>query len=336
MHDTSSQKQDLYATGRFLIGGEEQHRRRFVTPPAQRPLHKAQIAMSSKASGKRTHADNSQTQKGTGQELPDLQPQGCRVRPSAQLPQFRPFIPTTAPIRFAILFLMATILLLVYSKRSAMTQKLNGDLSQRNYASMSSGARVIGALTSKTFDPRPPSALDTFFAPVLYLRKKWTGFDFSKMHLSLPRDAFTDNERCWEFKGSYGHVAVSLAKPTYLSHASMIIPFDVVSSDEDQKRLTKHIVLWGLVEHSQASSYTDSRSPFYFSHFAALAPDIPPTHRFVRLVDIQYNISRHDRNKLHPIIPSAQATPFQILVFESLSNRGGPTTCLYYAGVHNL
>ncbi|KAG9218464.1 hypothetical protein CCMSSC00406_0010043 [Pleurotus cornucopiae] len=334
MHHTNSQKQDLYATRRFLIG--EEHRPRLVTPPAQRPLHMAKIDMSPETSGKRTYADN---QNGTGRELrgrvADLKPQGHRVRPSTQLPESRSFTPATVPLRFATLFLLVTILLLVYPKRSAMTQKPSGNLSQRNYASMSSGARVIGALTSETFDPRPPSALDTFFAPILYLRKKWTGFDFSKIHLSLPRDAFTDNERCWEFGGSYGHVAVSLAKPTYLSHASMITPFDVVSSD-DQKRLTKHIVLWGLVEHSQALSYTDSRSPFYFSHLAALPPDIPPTHRFVRLVDIQYNISRHDRNALHPIIPSARATLFQILVFESLSNQGGTTTCLYYAGVHKV
>lgn len=201
---------------------------------------------------------------------------------------------------------------------------------------MSSGARIIRALTSETFDPCPPSPLDTFFAPVLYLRKKWTGFDFSKIHLSLPRDAFTDNERCWEFKGSYGHVAVSLAKPMCLSHASIFVPLDIVSSGDDQKWLTKHIVIWGLVEYSQALPYTDSQSPFYFSHAPTLPPDISPSHRFVRLVDIQYNISGHDQHELHPIAGPVRTTPFQILVFESLSNQGGTTTCLYYSGVHRL
>ncbi|KAG9225539.1 hypothetical protein CCMSSC00406_0003042 [Pleurotus cornucopiae] len=207
----------------------------------------------------------------------------------------------------------------------------------RDFALVASGATVVGALTSKTYDPkqRRLTPLDKFFLPIELIRTKWAGFDVSKAHLSLPRDAFTDGliiGRCWEFPGAYGHVGVVLSESIVVTHVSIDhIPRHLLSTSL-QNRSPKRIAVWGLVEFPIAMSLPDSRSPYYFSPSASLPPGIPPSDRFVLLADVEYNISSLEHAQFYPI--KRPSSPLKIVVFEILSNYGAPTTCLYHAGVH--
>lgn len=213
-----------------------------------------------------------------------------------------------------------------------------------NLALVSSGAKILSSLTSPTYDPRAVG--DSFFLlriigrPSSWLKDRIAGVELSKLHMSLPRDAFNDLPiigRCWEFAGHRGHVAINLSELTSIRYASVQTPPANSLSVAHQRRMPKSMRMWGLVNQSVVAQMSDSRdlrSPFSFSLSGSLLPPTRPTDRFIRLASFHYFLQDIDGKRHVYHVESEIMHLISTVVFEILDNHGGDTTCIYSLGVH--
>lgn len=201
----------------------------------------------------------------------------------------------------------------------------------RNFALHAGGANVIPDLTTSTLGLPAPSI---FYRTLT----SFTGLDCMDGHVNLPYVALEDTFHvgdCWEYNGAHGYLGVHLPEPVIISNFSIDHVAPRLLSAPARKRSPKDVVLWGLVTDPSSLETlhrSETRSPFIFSTTGKLPSYIKPgMDRFVKLATIHYNPSSAS---LRQYQPSAIDIPVQTVIIEILSNYGGPTTCLYYVGIH--
>ncbi|KAG5223254.1 SUN domain-containing protein [Salix suchowensis] len=136
--------------------------------------------------------------------------------------------------------------------------------------------------------------------------------EFSRLHMSRPRDALSENMelgRCWEFEGSAGHIAIELPDVGTITHVSVAyVPVSLLSQAA-AGRAPRGVTIW-----SQGS------------------PGILPSDRFIRLGEFVFDINASLRHQFFAIDPDATTVKTSLVVVEVNSNHGSSTTCLYYLG----
>ncbi len=205
----------------------------------------------------------------------------------------------------------------------------------RNIALFGGGARVDPLLTSATYDPREhgPYLLDAF----RWIRDTMLGVEFSRLHLSRPRDALSENMelgKCWEIEGSMGHLAVQLPDVVAVTDVSVDHVPPHLLSRADVGRAPKGITIWALVNDTTARRFPESRSPALFAANFRTPSPIRLTDRFVKLKEFAFDIHSSLHHQFFAVDPSASDVQTSLVVVEINSNHGSNTTCLYYVGVY--
>lgn len=205
----------------------------------------------------------------------------------------------------------------------------------RNIALFGGGARVNPLLTSATYDPREhgPYLLDAF----RWIRDTMLGVEFSRLHLSRPRDALSENMelgKCWEIEGSMGHLAVQLPDVVAVTDVSVDHVPPHLLSRADVGRAPKGITIWALVNDTTARRFPESRSPALFAANFRTPSPIRLTDRFIKLKEFAFDIHSSLHHQFFAVDPSASDVQTSLVVVEITSNHGSNTTCLYYVGVY--
>ncbi|KAF4563140.1 hypothetical protein EYR36_003589 [Pleurotus pulmonarius] len=180
----------------------------------------------------------------------------------------------------------------------------------RNIALFGGGARVDPLLTSATYDPREhgPYLLDAF----RWIRDTMLGVEFSRLHLSRPRDALSENMelgKCWEIEGSMGHLAVQLPDVVAVTDVSVDHVPPHLLSRADVGRAPKGITIWALVNDTTARRFPESRSPALFAANFRTPSPIRLTDRFIKLKEFAFDIHsslHHQFFAVDPIVATDQ------------------------------
>ncbi|KAF9486728.1 hypothetical protein BDN71DRAFT_1500164 [Pleurotus eryngii] len=209
----------------------------------------------------------------------------------------------------------------------------------RNLALFGGGARVNYFLTSATYDPHGAHSVGVLRSSLRWVRDTVLEVEFSRLHMSRPRDALSENMelgRCWEFEGSAGHIAIELPDVGTITHVSVAyVPVSLLSQAA-AGRAPRGVTIWGLVNATTAEHFSESRPPSSFTTSHKDPPGILPSDRFIRLGEFVFDINASLRHQFFAIDPDATTVKTSLVVVEVNSNHGSSTTCLYYLGVYGL
>ncbi len=194
---------------------------------------------------------------------------------------------------------------------------------QRNFALGGDGALIYKAFTSPTVLPPNDQRRRPQMPPTVIL------------------DDSTAVGRCWEFEGSQGHVGVGLTEMANISSLSLNHAHPRLVSLTSSKQAPREFRLWGLYPPQQWLDTTQHRVEMRpASHFLLSRPfpaPLSPGHHFVLLVNSTYYTSlpfTRQTFKVPPFLKTTLSAPADFVVFESLSNWGARTTCLYSIEIH--
>ncbi|KAL4262454.1 hypothetical protein AB1N83_008730 [Pleurotus pulmonarius] len=212
-------------------------------------------------------------------------------------------------------------------------------ISPRNLALFGGGARVNYFLTSATYDPHGAHSVGVLRSSLRWVRDTVLEVEFSRLHMSRPRDALSENMelgRCWEFEGSVGHIAIELPDVGTITHVSVAyVPVSLLSHVA-AGRAPRGVTIWGLVNATTAEHFPESRPPSSFKTSLKDPPGILPSDKFIRLGEFVFDINASLRHQFFAMDPDATTVKTSLVVMEVNSNHGSSTTCLYYLGVYGL
>jgi len=202
---------------------------------------------------------------------------------------------------------------------------------QRDFALRGAGAIVLPELTSTTYRPAE--------------QRLAVGGQITLPTIVLDEQVSIGD--CWEFRGSSGHIGITLSE--YVNFTSMSIHYvhpSRVSSKMIQKA-PRSLTLWALVDPLQLSSKDvrpdETRRPIEFLTSRDLPPAINPSHIFVQVLKAEYVID--GSNPVQVFAPSVSASTWvpyvhsiasAMVVVEINSNWGSNTTCLHHIGLHGV
>lgn len=221
----------------------------------------------------------------------------------------------------------------------------------RNYASVSTGAKIIPSYTS------PTHALpDLPWHRRLSVAVSSEGYIPEHLGIQSPVVLLEEEPRageCWRFSGQTGQAGIKLSTPVIVTHVSVnhisSNPFSV-----EYEFIPKNFSIWTLVDNAVSpnvfssetrlpiGNLTVERKPSISSFRSYICPQwlcgyrapIIPQFEFMKLGAFQYNPSLPMKRQLFPI-PRFIAFESHTIIFQVESNHGGNTTCLYSIGIHS-
>lgn len=191
------------------------------------------------------------------------------------------------------------------------------------------GALIIKGFTSPTFLPSFETSSSVFKA----------------QKPQLPPSVILDDSnaigRCWEFEGSKGHVGVGLTEGVDISSLSLAHVHQSLVSPASSKKAPREFRLWGLYPPWQRMEISDpaveTRPSSHFLLSRPFPAGISADNQFVLLINGTYDIFSPLTRQIFevPILLKQMLNgSSNVVVFETLSNWGAQTTCLYSLGIH--
>ncbi|KAF7424897.1 hypothetical protein PC9H_010208 [Pleurotus ostreatus] len=208
----------------------------------------------------------------------------------------------------------------------------------RNLALFGGGARVNSLLTSATYNPHAHGSVGPLRRGLRWVRDTMLGVEFSRLHMSRPRDALSENMelgRCWEFEGPTGHIAIELPEVVTITDASVAYIPAPLLSQVAVGRAPRRVTMWGLADNTTAQHFTESHAPSLFTANHRNPPGMHYTDRFVKLGGFVFDIDS-SHHQFFAMDPDSATIQTSLVIFEVNNNHGSSTTCLYYLGVYGI
>lgn len=226
---------------------------------------------------------------------------------------------------------------------SSVSRLRKDDLARPDFALHSAGAKVIGSLTSPSFEIRPQGV----GAKVASFLSGGNGYATGRPpHTALHHELHSGH--CWPFEGTEGQLAVSLRASVYVSdvtidHVAKEVAFDLGSAPKDME-------VWGMVEgadnvekvrvwqEGKAVRRAEARERGEEEQEEPEYPKTLPTSpQYVRLASFTYDVNASKNIQTFPADEEVRAlgVDFGIVVLRIKSNWGQDAfTCLYRFRVH--
>lgn len=192
-----------------------------------------------------------------------------------------------------------------------------------NFALAENGAEVIPALTSPTADWTSPSYIDKL---LIFVR----GFDKTQTHVNPPLVVLENHSKtdCWKFKGSHGHIAMSLSNTVLWRGFTVHFP--------DQHSLTlrpKELALWALVSRDEVDLRIDSLL-LDWKAFVVVEQLLNPLTFNSSVVFQQVAQVTLDALNERQGFPMRLPVQTSVVLVQVLDNWGNDSTCLHRISIH--
>ncbi|KAF9488313.1 hypothetical protein BDN71DRAFT_1513155 [Pleurotus eryngii] len=194
---------------------------------------------------------------------------------------------------------------------SMLTDATLASVPPRNLALFGGGARVNSLLTSATYDPRGSHPVGILRSGFRWARDTVLGVEFSRLHMSRPRDALSENMelgKCWEFQGAMGHIAIELLDVVAITATSVA-----------------HIPAPLLSQVAVGCAPRESYVPSLFTVNLRNPPGMLHTNRFVKLREFVFDVNSSSHHQFFSIDPGATTVKTSLVIFES--SRASSAAC---------
>ena len=209
--------------------------------------------------------------------------------------------------------------------------KFTAVATNRNYASLGGGARIIRGYTSKTHD-LPPAPSFTGSLSQLFLGYNPQYASVQGAGIILEED--TGVGECWCMSGAAGHVAIQLSETVFISYLSVDYAAPQLLSEEEIASAPQNMSIWILLPSSaKQEPNLHIRPAKEFEFRADRDADFPPGSQFIHALEFQYDVRKAPTRQIFPL-QFRLLSPVQTVIVEIKSNEGGATTCLYGLGIY--
>lgn len=201
----------------------------------------------------------------------------------------------------------------------------------RNYASLGGGARIIRGYTSETHDLPAPSLTGSLSRLFFGYNPQYANVQGAGIIL----EEDTGVGECWCISGAVGHVAIQLSGTVFISHLSVDYAAPRLLSEEEIASAPQNMSIWILLPPSaiKQDPNFNMRPAKGFEFRADQDADFPSGSQFVHALEFQYDVRKPPTRQIFPF-RFRTLSPTQTVIVEIKSNEGGATTCLYWLGIH--
>ncbi|TCD69378.1 hypothetical protein EIP91_007934 [Steccherinum ochraceum] len=223
---------------------------------------------------------------------------------------------------------------------SAITRYSKDTIARRDFAMHSSGARIIPALTSDTFEVRP----STTFGQVVGMITG-NGYAIGRAPVTILNHENHDGY-CWPFAGTQGQVGVALSAPALITD----ITIDHVALDiaTDIRSAPRQMEVWGLVEGqdnlekvmawwAQKAAAREAAGEAPPDEYADYPSTLPRSPSYIRIASFTYDIHAPKHIQTFPVDQEIKTlgVDFGVVVLVVNNNWGKDEyTCVYRMRVH--
>ncbi|KAH8099952.1 hypothetical protein BXZ70DRAFT_195632 [Cristinia sonorae] len=224
---------------------------------------------------------------------------------------------------------------------SAITKFSKDTISRADFAMHSGGARIIPALTSKTFEIRPATFVGQMVGMIT-----GNGYAIGRPPVTVLHHE-NHNGYCWPFAGSEGQVGVALSSPVLISD----ITIDHVAKEvgTDMRTAPRQMEVWGLVEgkdniarvlewqEQKKAVHLDSDSDSGDEEEDTYPASLPRSPLYIRIANFTYDIHGPKHIQTFPVDQEIKdlGVDFGVVALLVKNNWGREDlTCLYRLRVH--